>query len=72
MTTTMIPAGVPDPFEVPTLSVDAAAALAKVSRSTYYRGIERDEMPYFRVGRRLRVPTAKLYQLLGWLPEPTD
>jgi excisionase family DNA binding protein len=60
----------PDPFELPAMTVTAAAELIGISRSAFYRGIHRGELPSVRIGRRLLVPTAKLYQLLGWLPNP--
>jgi excisionase family DNA binding protein len=60
----------PDPFELPAMTV-IAAELIGISRSAFYRGIHRGELPSVRIGRRLLVPTAKLYQLLGWLPDPT-
>jgi excisionase family DNA binding protein len=61
----------PDPSELPAMTVTAAAELIGISRSDFYRAIDRGEMPSVRIGRRLLVPTAKLYQLLGWLPDPT-
>jgi excisionase family DNA binding protein len=61
----------PDPLELPAMTVTAAAELIGISRSAFYRAIDRGEMPSVRIGRRLLVPTAKLYQLLGWLPDPT-
>ena len=51
--------------EVATMSVSAAAALTGISRSAFYRGIHEGELPSVRIGRRLLVPIAKLYELLG-------
>jgi excisionase family DNA binding protein len=59
-------------LELPAMTVTAAAELIGISRSAFYRAIDRGEMPAVRIGRRLLVPTAKLFQLLGWLPDPTD
>ncbi len=48
----------------PTLSVEKAADILGVSRSSAYRAANSGEIPTFRVGRRLLVPTAKLLVLL--------
>jgi excisionase family DNA binding protein len=63
----------PDRHDLPaTMTISAAAELIGVSRSAGYRAVAAGEIPSIRIGRRLLVPTAKLYALLGWLPEPTD
>lgn len=49
-----------------TMSIPDAAVLLGVSRSAAYRAVTRGEIPSVRVGRRLLIPTAKLYHLLGW------
>ena len=54
-----------------TMTSPDAAELLGISRSAGYRGVARGEIPSIRIGRRLLVPTAKLYALLGWLPDPT-
>ncbi len=48
----------------PTISVEQAADVLGVSRSSAYRAVKNDEIPTFRVGRRLLVPTAKLLAML--------
>ena len=64
---------IPDLTDMPaTMSVPAAAELMGISRSAGYRGVARGEIPSIRIGGRLLVPTAKLYQMLGWLPDPSD
>ncbi len=50
----------------PTMSIPETAVLLGISRSAAYRAVTRDEIPSVRIGRRLLVPTAKLYRLLGW------
>jgi excisionase family DNA binding protein len=55
---------VPDPARKPTLSVGEAADLLGICRSTLYRAIKDGEIPVIRIGRRYRVPTARLAQLL--------
>lgn len=54
----------------PLLTVPQTAELLGISRSAAYRAVARGEIPSVRIGRRLLVPTAKLYAMLGWLPEP--
>jgi excisionase family DNA binding protein len=48
------------------MSIPETAVLLGISRSAAYRAVTRDEIPSVRIGRRLLVPTAKLYRLLGW------
>jgi excisionase family DNA binding protein len=62
----------PQPPHPATMTIPEAAKLLGISRSAAYRAVARGEIPTIRIGRRLLVPTAKLYQLLGWLPEATD
>ena len=51
--------------EPATMSVHAAAAVMGISPSAAYRAVHKGELPALRVGRRLLVPIAKLYALLG-------
>lgn len=59
-------------FEVaelpPTLSVEHAAKLLGVSRSSAYRAAANGQLPTISFGRRLLVPTHRLLEMLG-LPE---
>ena len=48
-----------------TLSVQDAAILLGVSARVAYRAAERGQIPVFRLGRRVLVPTGRLLQLLG-------
>lgn len=48
----------------PTLSVEQAAELVGVGRNAAYRAAHRGDIPSFRVGRKLRIPTAGLLRLL--------
>lgn len=56
----------------PTLSVEQAGELVGVGRNAAYRAAHRGELPAFRVGRKLRVPTADLLRLLGVEPNWGD
>lgn len=59
-----MPAVLPKPEERPTLSVEEAARFLGVGRSCAYDAVSRGEIPSIRIGKRLRVPTAALRQLL--------
>jgi excisionase family DNA binding protein len=54
-----------DPRKHPTLSIEQAAEAAGISRGAAYVAARTGEMPTLRFGRRLRVPTAKLCEMLG-------
>lgn len=57
---------IPDPRTHPTISVPEAARLLGITgRSTAYDAAHRGEIPVIKVGRKLRVPTAKVLALLG-------
>lgn len=47
------------------LTVDEAAALFRISRTSAYDAIRAGDLPGVRLGRRLRVPKAALLSLLG-------
>jgi excisionase family DNA binding protein len=49
----------------PTLSVDEAAVLLGISRSSAYAAVKAGQIPSLSFGRRLRVPTAALVRLLA-------
>ncbi len=49
----------------PTISVERAGQILGISRRSAYRAAARGELPTFKVGRRLLVPTARLLDLLG-------
>lgn len=49
----------------PTISVERAAELLGISRSSGYRGIHSGEIPAIHIGGRIRVPTAKILAMLG-------
>ncbi|HUE96029.1 MAG TPA: helix-turn-helix domain-containing protein [Longimicrobiaceae bacterium] len=51
-----------------TLTVEEAAALIGVSRSTAYDLVATDELPTVRLRRRILVPAASLADLLGVSP----
>lgn len=57
----------------PTISVEEAAELVGIGRNAAYRSAATGELPAIRIGRRLRVPTARLLELLGLRDaEPQD
>jgi excisionase family DNA binding protein len=49
----------------PTLSIDEAAELCGIGRNAAYSAVHRGELPSLRFGRRYRVPTAPLLEMLG-------
>lgn len=57
-------ATVPDPRERPTVTVEEAAVILDISRPSAYEGVRSGEIPSFRVGRRILVPTAALRRML--------
>lgn len=63
---------VPDPAVVPTCSVEEAAAWLGLGRSAAYECARHGELPVIHLGRRLRVPTARLRVLLGLDAEPVE
>lgn len=56
---------VPDPREVPTLSVVEAGKYLGLGRDSAYRAAHRGDIPSIHIGRRIVVPTAQLLDLLG-------
>ncbi len=60
----------PQPPHPATMTIPEAAKLLGISRSGAYRAVARGEIPTIRIGRRLLVPTAKLYAMLGWTYNP--
>ncbi len=51
-----------------TLTVEQAGALLGISRRSAYRAAAAGDIPTIRLGRRILVPTAMLYQMLGIRP----
>ncbi len=56
----------------PTLSVEQAGQMLGIPRATAYRAAAAGELPTFKIGRRLLVPTARLLDLLGLAAEAVD
>jgi excisionase family DNA binding protein len=48
-----------------TITVEHAAEILGISRSSAYRAVARGEIPVIRIGRRLLVPAAKFLAMLG-------
>jgi excisionase family DNA binding protein len=62
--------GRPGLLELPALlSVEQACELLGLSRSAGYRAVATGDLPSVRFGCRLYVPTARLLELLGLVPE---
>ena len=55
-----------------TLTVDEAAALLGIGRTTAYVAVRDGSLPTIRIGRRLLVPRAQLERLLGESTTPED
>jgi excisionase family DNA binding protein len=51
------------PLKSRTVSVEEAAQLLGISRMGAYRGIWSGDIPHIKIGRRIRVPLAKLNEL---------
>jgi excisionase family DNA binding protein len=51
------------------LKVEQASVLMGISRSAAYRAVATGGLPSVRFGCRLYVPTARLLELLGLIPE---
>ena len=58
----------PLPIERPTLSVPEAGKHLGLGRDAAYRAIHTGELPSIRIGRKVSVPTAALWELLGMTP----
>ena len=52
----------------PTITVHQAARALQVQPATVYAWIRNDEFPHLRLGGRIRIPTARLADLLGITP----
>lgn len=55
---------IPDPSQVPILSVEEAGRFLGLGRSASYAAVARGEIPSLSLGRRRVVPTAALRRLL--------
>lgn len=55
----------PDPNVTPILSVPEAGRLLGVSKDTAYRAAHAGQIPVFRVGKKMVVPTARLLEMLS-------
>lgn len=55
----------PNPVDEPTVNVLRAAAILGVSTRATYAAIERGEIPTIRVGRVIKIPTAKFLRHFG-------
>jgi excisionase family DNA binding protein len=66
----MTAAALPQRMHLPgLLKVEQASVLMGISRSAAYRAVAAGDLPSVRFGCRLYVPTARLLELLGLVPE---
>src|SRR5262245_44880338 len=66
----MTAAGLPQRMHLPgLLKIEQASVLMGISRSAAYRAVAAGDLPSVRFGCRLYVPTARLLELLGVVPE---
>ena len=56
---------IPNPIDVPTMSVPVAGAYFGLGRDAAYAAARRGDLPVIRIGRRVVVSTAELRKLLG-------
>ena len=52
-----------------TVTVEQAATILGISRTSAFEAVHRGQIPSLRIGRRIVVPVAALERMLG---EPTD
>ncbi len=63
---------IPEPSEQPVMSVEEAGRFLGLGRSASYEAVRRGEIPSFRLGGKIRIPTAALRRLLQLDAEPAD
>lgn len=68
----MIPGRVPNPVERPWLTVAELAQITREGEKAIRAAIAAGTLPSLRVGRYVRIPTAKLRQQLGIDPQLHD
>lgn len=51
--------------DAPTMSVAEVARVLGVSRDAAYDAVKRGEIPALHIGRAIRIPTAKVAEMLG-------
>lgn len=55
----------PDPQAEPTISVTTAAKIIGISRAAAYAAAARGDLPSIRVGKSVRIPTARFLRYAG-------
>ncbi len=65
MTAKTLPRTLPDPVAEPTIDAPRVASVLGISKRGAYAAIERGEIPAIRVGRCVRVPTARFLAQYG-------
>jgi excisionase family DNA binding protein len=56
---------VPDPAVEPFITAERAAAVTGVSRAAGYEAVARGDWPSIRIGRSVRIPTARWLAVVG-------
>lgn len=59
----------PDPATEPTISIERAASILGIGLRSAYTAAERDEIPHVKVGRSIRVLSAKFLKAYGLVEE---
>jgi excisionase family DNA binding protein len=54
-----------DLMRQPTVSIEDAGKILSLSRNSAYQAAKSGEIPCIKLGRLIRVPTAKLREMLG-------
>jgi hypothetical protein len=58
---------IPDPIEVPTISVKRYAQIVGIGLRTAYAGVESGEVPSIKIGKRVVIPTRQALAAVGLL-----
>ncbi|WP_155388203.1 helix-turn-helix domain-containing protein [Catellatospora paridis] len=62
----------PDPTETPILTVPEAGRILGIGKNSAYEAARRQDFPVIKMGRLLRVPTAKFLEAMGLIVKPVD
>ena len=67
--TAALPRALPDPVVEPTIKAARLAAILDISVRAVLYAVERKEIPSIRVGRSVRIPTARVLEQFGLAPD---
>ncbi len=65
-------ARLPDPCDRPWLTVAEVAAITGEGEKVIRAALDAGQLPVLRVGRYVRIPTQRLYDLLGMTPDMSE